>query len=104
VIDCVKMEFRGLELRIPSLTGADLEDHEAELNAVISPKPEQTLRETIDALYTLILAACRETHPGLTRQELARHVDLRAQRAIFAVLVGTASGFEPVSPGEAPRP
>ena len=104
MIECVKMSLRGLELRIPSLTGADLEDHEAELNAIVAPKPEATLRDTIGAVCTLVLAACRETHPELTRETLMRHIDVHSQRAIFQVLVGNASGFEPVTPGEAPRP
>lgn len=108
MIEVVKFDLRGLELRIPPLTGADLEDHEAELNTVLAPKPEQTLRDTFAALYVLILAACHETHPDLTREQLARHVDLRNRKAIFEALLGAGSGFEAITQekpaGEAPRP
>lgn len=104
MIEAVKVQLRGIELRIPSLTGAHLEDYEAELNALLAPKPEQTMKETLTALVTLVLAACKETHPELTREVLRSNIDLRNRGLVFGALLGTASGFEPVPPGEAQRP
>lgn len=95
-VDCVTVNLRGLELRIPSLTGAELEDHEAEINALLAPKPEQTITESLEAIYSLTLAACRATHPDLNRQMLARHLDLRGRSALVGALLGTAAGFEAV--------
>lgn len=104
MIEAVKVQLRTLELRIPSLTGAHLEDYEQELNTVLSPAPAVTLKEQVSAICTLLVAACKETHPALTREQLLPNIDMRNRSALMAALLGTASGFEQVQPGEAPRP
>lgn len=106
-IDVARVNLRGLELRIPTLTGAHLEDHEPVLNTLLAPKPDQTMQDTLRALRKLVLVACQPTHPDLTDEQLRQHIDMRNRKSLVEALLGTAGGFEPAEvevTGEGWRP
>lgn len=100
MIECVKLHLRGLDLKVASLTGADLEDHEATLNALLSPNTDAgalaVVKETIAGCAKLLVVACRETHPGLKVEDLRGKIDARNRKAIVDALLGVSAGFEPV--------
>jgi hypothetical protein len=95
----VPFYMNGQKYYIPSLSLKQFRDNQAILTETAGEVTSDNLQEQFSKYIPLIRLAVNRNYPDITEDDLWEWLDLGTFREIF-LIVQSASGMKPVSPGE----